>query len=64
MFGKIAKHYGYYVQVQVLHSNAGYYIGTHLDGTPLTRESNEYYKSKVAANRALVSGSWTQRNVP
>lgn len=46
--------------LQVLHSAAGYYIGTFDDG-PVSRESVEYFPSHEVARHALDTGAWTQR---
>ena len=62
--------------LQVCKSAAGYYIGAvgtpllidkypnHnlLVGEPLSRDSEEYYPTKEAADEALRKGLWTQRN--
>ena len=61
--GKIAKStLGEKFKLQVLHSNAGLYIGTkNEDGAPVSRESEEYFQDEKLANEALESGEWTQR---
>lgn len=49
----------------VLKSAAGFYIGTEDDDGPVSRESEEYWPTKEAAEKALegVEGhAWTQRN--
>jgi len=50
-------------EVQVLKSNAGYYLGTQtIEGMPASRESREYWSTHDNAQQALDSGSWTQRH--
>ncbi len=65
-FGKLASDAGYRMQpLQVLHSKAGYYIGTsNSELGPISRESVEYFPDSNAAHSALDSGSWTQRLTP
>ena len=48
----------------VLKSQAGWYIGTADDDGPCSRESVEYFPSDDAARIALRSGEWTQRQNP
>jgi hypothetical protein len=48
----------------VLKSTAGYYIGTATEEGPCSRESLEYWPSDTAAQQALSSGAWTQRDEP
>lgn len=50
--------------VVVLKSAAGFYLGTTQNGVPFTRESQEYFPSQEAAEAALQSGNWTQREFP
>jgi len=50
--------------LEVLRSGAGYYIGTSDDEGPVSRESNEYFRSAKAAQAALASGKWTQKMYP
>lgn len=47
--------------LQVLHSTAGYYIGTTDEGGPASRESVQYFPSYQAASSALTTGRWQQR---
>lgn len=47
--------------LQVLMSNAGFYIGTLDEEGPASRESVEYYPSRELAQQALDNGTWTQR---
>lgn len=63
--GLLAREYcGQELPLQVLKSNAGYYIGTcNLDG-PVSRESAEYFPSLAAAERAYANGTWHQRKQP
>ena len=62
-FGKLAKlTLGKEFELQVLHSPAGFYIGTkNEDGAPVSRESREYFQDERQAIEALESGEWTQR---
>ena len=62
--GQVAHAYGACLKVEVLESPEGFYIGTREDGLPFSRESVEYYPSRVAAERALMRGTWTQRLLP
>jgi hypothetical protein len=50
--------------LQVCESESGYYIGTNCpqDG-PISRESEEYYPTRDAAQAALDTGRWTQLTV-
>jgi hypothetical protein len=47
--------------LEVCRSAAGFYLGTREDGVPFSRESEEYWRSRKAADRALRIGDWTQR---
>lgn len=64
--GLMASRYcGMNLPVQVLQSGSGFYIGTADDlGSPVSRESLEYFVTKEAADEALVRGAWTQRQTP
>ena len=63
--GLLAKEYcNKRLELQVLRSGAGSYIGTLDDDGPCSRESEEYFKSRELAESALVSGDWTQRYEP
>lgn len=42
---------------EVLESGAGFYIGTWLDG-PWSRESENYWKTREEAQKALDTGKW------
>jgi len=60
-FGELALFYtGKLLPLQVLHSAAGHYIGTHDAHGPVSRESREYFRSFAAAERALERGGWSQ----
>lgn len=48
--------------LQILRSAAGFYIGTADELGPLTRESEEYFPTAEAAEKALETHSWTQRH--
>ena len=64
-YGRLAYIYcGHREEVQVLHSQAGFYIGTVSDGLPCSRESNEYYLTEADAIEALAHDTWTQKVAP
>lgn len=50
------------LQVQVLQSAAGFYIGTFSEEGPFSRESFEYFKTRDEAEAALRNNRWTQRD--
>ena len=50
--------------LQVLQSQAGYYIGTASEDGPCSRESEEYWRTATKAQRALDTDDWTQRPTP
>lgn len=60
-----ARFAGMNLPLQVLHTGAGFYIGTadEVSG-PVSRESAEYFTTQVAAEQALATGNWTQREAP
>ncbi|HFT8627800.1 TPA: hypothetical protein ACGSTE_005328 [Pseudomonas aeruginosa] len=61
-YGKLAlAHLSLELPLQVLMSNAGFYIGTLDEEGPASRESVEYYPSRELAQQALDHGTWTQR---
>lgn len=48
-----------------MQSAAGFYIGTaEPDGSPFSRESKEYWRTRPEADTALKTGSWTQKMEP
>ena len=47
--------------VQVAESAAGFYLGTVNEAGPYSRESQEYWRSRKEAEKALETGSWTAR---
>ena len=51
---------GVTLNLEVLQSAAGYYIGTQCRCGPYTRESG-YFKTRQAAEQALKDGSWIPR---
>lgn len=52
-------------ELQVLKSQAGWYIGTvNEDGLPCARESQEYWPSEALALEALTNDTWTQKAWP
>lgn len=66
-FGMLAANFGgVSLPLQVCHSAAGYYLGTlDGDGFPYSRESQEYWPDRGAAEDALAGRrSWTQRDHP
>lgn len=51
--------------LQVMHSSAGYYIGTcDENGLPVSRESAQYWKTRADATEAFRTGAWSQRRYP
>ena len=63
--GQLALTYcGKSLPLQVLHSNAGWYIGTHDLMGPCSRESTQYWPSEDAAQAALDTGAWVQKETP
>lgn len=50
--------------LRVLHSVAGYYIGTADDEGPVSRESVQFFPSDNTAEDALAKGNWNQRHSP
>ncbi|MDR3220767.1 MAG: hypothetical protein LBU46_01985 [Candidatus Accumulibacter sp.] len=65
-FGPLAKTFAdRELPLEVLHSAAGYYLGTYdAEEGPFSRESEEYFPSAQAARDALERGAWTQRTEP
>lgn len=49
------------LELQVLESAAGFYIGTFSENGPYTRESQEYFLTRSRAEGALDQGTWNQR---
>lgn len=63
--GYLAKKYSQVsLELTVLKSAAGFYIGTIDDGGPVSRESVEYYPTLDQAAEALFCSTWTQRTNP
>ena len=53
------------LSLQVLKSNAGFYIGTFdSEGGPCSRESVEYFRTREQAQMALDDSTWTQKLTP
>lgn len=50
------------LELQVLYSAAGFYIGTWSEAGPYTRESREYWPRRTQAEKALKNRDWTQRD--
>lgn len=62
LIGKLANEYcKLKLPLDVLKSQAGYYIGTYGEYGPCSRESVEYFPTASDALDALNSGNWTQR---
>lgn len=64
-YGRLAKELlNRELPLQVCASKSDFYIGTHCpsDG-PISRESQEVFTTRTAAQKALESGSWTQLTV-
>jgi hypothetical protein len=62
--GKLAKEFcNLNLPLQVLQSNAGYYLGTMDEEGPVSRES-EYFPNFLAAETALKNNTWCQRETP
>lgn len=51
---------GQKLPLQVLASQAGYYIGTADDEGPVSRESDRYYQTPQQAYDAMRAGNWIQ----
>ena len=61
-YGQLAHTCGKKLPLQVLESNAGFYIGTQTENGPFTRESMEYFRKHGDAESALATGDWTQKD--
>jgi len=57
-------HCGKRLNLIILKSNAGWYIGTADEDGPCSRECVEYFPSQEAAGDALRNGQWTQKETP
>ena len=65
VYGQLALEYcGKRLPLQILRSNAGFYIGTADDDGPVSRESAEYFSTREEAERAHTDAAWTQRGHP
>lgn len=63
--GYLAKHHcDLDLPLEVLESQAGFYIGTCDREGPVSRESEEYFGTREAAAEALKNGTWKQRRNP
>lgn len=60
-YGRLALANGKKLPLEVLRSNAGYYLGTMTENGPFTRESEEYFRKEEQARHALANGQWTQK---
>jgi hypothetical protein len=64
-YGYLAQTYGNVkLELQVLDSPAGFYLGTLEDGLPYSQESVEYWPTREAAETAFATGMWTQKLAP
>lgn len=65
-FGQLAWEYcKVKLPLQVLKSQAGYYLGTRDEKGPCSRESREYWRNRRHADQALLGRrTWTQRLQP
>lgn len=52
------------LSLQVLQSAAGFYVGTCDADGPVSRESNEYFATREAAEQALAGGHWSPKTQP
>lgn len=52
------------LELKVLRSANGFYIGTCDELGPVSRESVEYYPTRELADEALFCSTWTQRLNP
>ncbi|GKS97435.1 hypothetical protein [Acidovorax sp. SUPP2825] len=65
LHGHLAKEWcGKLLPLQVLQSQRGYYVGTAGEEGPVSRESNEYFRTDELARQALQDGNWTQKQEP
>jgi hypothetical protein len=65
MIGVLAQRWcGLELEVQVLKSSAGHYLGTCIPGETISRESQEYYRTYDEAQHALTNNTFTQRTYP
>ncbi len=62
--GQLAAEAGYLLPLEVQQSHAGFYLGTADEGGPVSRESQEYFPTASAAQQAMKTGEWTQRDWP
>lgn len=63
-YGRLAQAIcGKKLEVRVLQSAAGFYIGTADDMGPVSRESNEYWRKRESAEHALIHDQWTQKEL-
>lgn len=63
--GYLAREYGgERLELRVLKSAAGFYLGTFNDDGPFSRESVEYWPTIEQATQALNTDQWTQRSHP
>lgn len=60
--GMLAREAGFRLELTVLNSEGGFYIGTYNNEGPVTRESLEYWTTLEAAQSALKRDAWTQRD--
>ncbi|HEI8868324.1 TPA: hypothetical protein SLG40_003886 [Serratia odorifera] len=60
--GILASESGFDLTLQVLKSGRGFYIGTANNDGPVSRESEEYFRTHEQAAQALQSHAWKQRD--
>ncbi len=61
--GTLAAESGFDLPLQVLKSGRGSYIGTVNNEGPVSRESEEEFRTHEAAARVLQGNTWTQREM-
>ncbi|WP_404299010.1 hypothetical protein [Alicycliphilus denitrificans] len=60
-YGALAAACGEQLEMQILKSGGGYYLGTYSENGPFTRESVQYWPTPEKAQKAWDAGLWTQR---
>lgn len=60
--GLLAAQSGEFLQLQVVSSGGGYYLGTQSERGPFTLESEESWETHEKALMAWDAGCWTQRS--
>lgn len=63
-YGRLAQDIcGKKLELRVLQSAAGFYLGTADEMGPVSRESNEYWRKQESAEHALIHDHWTQKEL-